>query len=147
MMKEEGKHFSRPEQRSPLDNIPFDRNPWFYGRKTLLAEVSNRLGRYETKDLKTCVLCGTAGIGKTQLALHYALSRKELALSHGEAAERVILWVKCETNLQIAQSLRTIANMLGLAEAQDDIEMEKCRMFFFGWLSSASQFLGNFQVN
>ena len=126
----------------PLDNIPFPRNPWFSGRDALLAQMGDMLRqRDHRKEVKSCKLWGTAGLGKTQLALQYALSRRDLAFSTKETsteetAELVILWMKCETGLQVAQSLRDVASLLCLIEPGEETNVENSRILVLRWLSS-----------
>ncbi len=61
-----------PEGRFPGElpivwNVPYHRNPDFTGRTELLAEI-----RKAVMSRKVTVLVGSAGVGKTQLAVEYA---------------------------------------------------------------------------
>lgn len=126
----------RQQVKVPFNNIPFPRNPWFSGRDALLSQVESILLGSNELELRCCALWGTAGIGKTQSALKYALSRRDLAASGDNTAEQVIIWVKCESALQTAQSLRGIAASLHLVDDTKDTDAEKCRILLLGWLAA-----------
>jgi hypothetical protein len=126
---------SSADPNVPIDNIPYPRSPWFCGRDELLATLETDLvPQGEPQEIKCRSLSGTAGIKKTQIALHYAIRRKESAVAKDEKAEKVILWIKCETSLQLAQSLREITTLLGLVENEQDVDVDKCRLILFRWL-------------
>jgi hypothetical protein len=50
-------------------NVPYERNPYFTGRDTLLASVHER---FRSASANVQALHGLGGIGKTQIALEYA---------------------------------------------------------------------------
>jgi hypothetical protein len=129
----------------PLDNIPYPRNRLFCGRIEVLAQLEASLVPHEEPQEVSCqLLSGTAGIGKTQLALHYAISRKELAQSGDPRGEGVILWIKCETSLQLAQSLLEVVTLLKLVDPEESVDVERCRLVLFRWLSAVGELkIGN----
>jgi tetratricopeptide (TPR) repeat protein len=55
--------------------VPFNRNPRFVGRNTLLSELAERLGH--TGRFKKAAVVGLGGIGKTQIALALAYRTKD----------------------------------------------------------------------
>ncbi|KAI1147262.1 P-loop containing nucleoside triphosphate hydrolase protein [Nemania diffusa] len=104
---------SKGDKRIQYNNIPFASNAKFSGRKDVLDTIHNILNiDSSSSTLKSMALFGMGGVGKTQIAAQYAHQN----LQHFE----VILWIAADNAIAIGQSFRTIANGLGLFEAEDD---------------------------
>jgi len=79
--------------------------------KTLLPTKADQ--QEELPELKSFAICGLGGLGKTQIAVEFALTRK----THFDA----IFFVYADSEMKIAESFNMIAQELGLAEkAQTD---------------------------
>jgi hypothetical protein len=130
------------DPKFPLDNIPYPRNSYFSGRAAFLDKLEAELvPPNDPQEIRCCLLSGPAGIGKTQLALQYAMGRKDLAFAKHPKAEVVILWIKCEDGLQLAQSLREIVTLVGLVDADENTDVEKCRLLLFRWLKTTGKIM------
>lgn len=88
------------------------RNSMFVGRDGPLEELTNAL-KPETaepaskpRDRKSCVLHGTGGIGKSQVALEYAY-RLGQCYSH-------IFWLRAETETVLTDSFVNILQSVGI---------------------------------
>lgn len=87
--------------------IPVSASSHFRGREADLKLLQNALDPDETPaELKCFALYGMGGVGKTQLALRYALDSKK----HFDT----ILWISADTTLSIDQGFRDAAICLGL---------------------------------
>ena len=81
----------------PLNNIPYIQNRHFTGRKEILDELQNSLKPGE-KNPSSIVLFGMAGVGKTQIAIAYALKNGYLY--------DTIWWVNAENELTMLNSYK-----------------------------------------
>ncbi|KAL7784962.1 P-loop containing nucleoside triphosphate hydrolase protein [Trichoderma ceciliae] len=94
---------------SPVIMLP-PRNTKFFGRKSILAEIENKLLHSQVAtEPAVLTLNGLGGIGKSQIARQYAYRWKEYY--------HIILWISSETALSLDQSLREAAAKLGLDDA------------------------------
>lgn len=99
-------------------NVPFDHNPFFTGRDGVLAELHRVLNHRGTTALdRTQAICGLGGVGKTQIAVEYALRYR----SH----YRTVFWVHAETVNDLITGYEQIAGLLNLPQKcstnQEDI--------------------------
>lgn len=105
--EEAGERPSFPGQRTPRGNIPHLPNPNFTGREDLLLKLREKLASGRTTVL-TQTLSGLGGVGKTQLAVHYA---------YEHAAEyRLVWWLRAEESPALASDFASLARHLGLPE-------------------------------
>lgn len=114
---------------------PWRRNDQFYGRGDILGQIDrvlnpiirNSSGKQQISSL---AIYGTAGIGKTQIALAYAFRCAE----NGVPA---VLWVNSEDSLSIEQSFNKIALGLRLAGASTRPEQSsENRALAMKWLET-----------
>src|SRR5437667_7245877 len=93
-------------------NVPFARNPFFFGRDDLLVRLHTHLKARQTTALsQPQALTGLGGIGKTQLAVEYAYRfRREY---------RVVLWARAESTDTLSASYTEIALLLNLPERNE----------------------------
>ncbi|KAF2114038.1 hypothetical protein BDV96DRAFT_688292 [Lophiotrema nucula] len=89
------------------------RNPDFFGRREVLERLDEHLLPSKTKGLRTFALCGMGGIGKSQIATEFAISRK----GHFDA----VFWIQADDLGKLGTSFSRIAEQLGLKGADDRI--------------------------
>ncbi|RSM10373.1 hypothetical protein CDV31_007249 [Fusarium ambrosium] len=77
-------------------------------------------------DLRSFAICGLGGIGKTELAVQYAHTRKR----YFEA----IFWLGADDSKILASSFANLAVQLGL-EDEDSVDVTASRDIVMGWLS------------
>ncbi|KAK5123908.1 hypothetical protein LTR85_002104 [Meristemomyces frigidus] len=120
----------------PCFVVPYGENPRFHGRKEILAQITDALDPQsgnvnapDTAGLRSFVLSGPGGIGKTQLATQFV---HEHRLSFD-----AVFWVYADDTRKLGRSFARIAVELGLvaeesAEAQDRV---LTRDLVLGWLA------------
>ena len=87
--------------------VPFERNPWFTGRKRLLEILKGKLFEQASKKFNHRVaLYGMGGIGKTQTALEYVYS-------HRNAYKR-IYWITAVDQASLLSGYQEIAQKAGI---------------------------------
>ncbi|RMJ08484.1 hypothetical protein CDV36_011905 [Fusarium kuroshium] len=79
-----------------------------------------------SSDLRSFAICGLGGIGKTELAVQYAHTRKR----YFEA----IFWLGADDSKILASSFANLAVQLGL-EDEDSVDVTASRDIVMGWLS------------
>ncbi|KAA8650150.1 uncharacterized protein ATNIH1004_002831 [Aspergillus tanneri] len=99
------------EMKLPCYMIPYGLNVKFFGR-SVETEVLKRSLQPESdfERLKVIAVYGTGGVGKTQLALHYANTSMELY--------DVVIWIPAETQIKVTQALSEFAKKLGMGKAE-----------------------------
>ncbi|KAG5772055.1 hypothetical protein H9Q72_001668 [Fusarium xylarioides] len=135
---------SGPVSRQSLE-LPFlhtgsiTRNPRFYGRTQALEQIDSAFdltnermkGNSDSNDgsvvPKTYVLCGMAGIGKTETASEYLYSRLHKF--------NVVIWVYADTERKLGPQFVTLAKELGGHAISDTIDEVSAREFVSGWLA------------
>ena len=96
---------------TPCHFIPYGLNLKFYGRSVEMNELKNALDPgNEDQTLKVMSICGLGGVGKTWLALHYAITSRD--------SYDAIAWIHANTQTKLTQSLSTFAWKLGLAKKE-----------------------------
>ncbi|KAI9765919.1 MAG: hypothetical protein M1840_007060 [Geoglossum simile] len=91
----------------PCHMIPYGLNPRFFGRVDEVSRVKEVLDPQESKDkLRVMAIHGLGGVGKTQLALHYANTSLR--------SYEIIAWIPSETQIKMTQALSAFAKKLGL---------------------------------
>ena len=116
----------------PLNNIPYIQNRHFTGRKEILDELQNSLKPGE-KNPYSIVLFGMAGVGKTQIAIAYALKNGYLY--------DTIWWVNAENELTMLNSYKDFLVEKGIIK--NDITYEKSDILqsTWAWMSQNSNWL------
>src|SRR5712692_10739159 len=107
-----------------LHNVPAAQNPYFTGREDVLAQVHNHLAPGGQVAL-TQAISGLGGIGKTQVALHYAY-RFQKAYSH-------VLWVTADSPASLVTDFVKLARDLELPE-KDEEDQSKIVRAMQRWL-------------
>ncbi|KAJ4308103.1 hypothetical protein N0V84_012298 [Fusarium piperis] len=113
----------------------------FVGREDILKTIDDHLLRptsqrestlepnrdFDTAlHLRSFAICGLGGIGKTELAIQYAHTRKQ----HFEA----IFWLSADDSKILASNFANLAVQLGL-EDDDSLDITASRDIVMGWLS------------
>ena len=116
-------------------NLP-PRNRSFFGREdvlssletVLLPKVSGGDSPYEPQHLKTFVLCGTGGMGKTQIVAEFALSNL--------VSYDAVFWLHADETAKLYDGFTKIAIELGLEEASQAKDQVISRDLVKGWLAN-----------
>jgi hypothetical protein len=97
-----------PEDRFPCRTMgPYLRNPYFVGRTEILNAIKAQLLPYPTKlSTASVAICGLGGMGKTQVALSFALAE--------ELEFETISWAVAEDQIKLANSFANFSLALGL---------------------------------
>ena len=87
--------------------VPFERNPWFTGRRKLLEMLKERLSdRTPKKHNHRVALYGMGGIGKTQTAIEYVYANRD--------SYKRIYWITAVDQASLVSGYQTIAIKAGL---------------------------------
>ncbi len=96
-------------------------NKDFFGRQDILNQIDEAFGLgdghghpTDTGSLRTFVLCGLGGIGKTEIAVEYMFSRKQNF--------DVILWLVADTEAKLSAGVVRISRTLGLEDSSAQID-------------------------
>jgi hypothetical protein len=117
----------------PCNNIPVPRNKRFFGREEILQQIGEHLQPAAiNQGVLSVALYGLHGLGKSQIALHFAYEK----LNEFDA----VFWVSGESELAMQQSLSDIAlKTLRLPDAQAGSQQENS-ILMIHWLK-ASEYL------
>ncbi|CAG9952073.1 unnamed protein product [Clonostachys rosea f. rosea IK726] len=113
---------------------PQTRNADFFGRDQIFDKMDKILipsppqAEDETNSLRTYALTGMGGVGKTQIAVEYAYSRR----NHFEA----IFFVSAATGAKLAQGFSQISTKLGLEDKKSADDQVVSRDLVLQWLSN-----------
>ncbi|KAF2645929.1 hypothetical protein P280DRAFT_442915 [Massarina eburnea CBS 473.64] len=114
-----------------VTTIPFPRNKIFSGREDIFLAISKALQLSAVDyqdDMRSVVLHGIGGVGKTQTALEYAYRYKSY-YSH-------VFWIKAETEVELQQSLVTMVKVLHMD--QGGVTDHKAAELAMRWLNATS---------
>lgn len=113
MLQNLSNYNDRQQSMSRCHYIPPAPSSRFRAREADLQDIEQTLNpEGRKKELRTFALYGMAGVGKTQLALQYALNSKKNF--------DVILWIAADTTMSLDQSFREAATGLGLNRETPD---------------------------
>jgi tetratricopeptide (TPR) repeat protein len=110
----------------PVDNMPTHKTRHFAGRGAEIDRIHTWLGGQENTRLKTYLIYGRRGIGKTQIALEY--------FARHRSAYDAVFWIACETGASLRQSFAEIATALELDGADKNGHFEENLMKVLRWL-------------
>lgn len=135
-------------QSSALVELPFEhnssvsRNQRFFARHEVFDAVDAAFSVHESpgnagvmeqdkaQTPKTYVLCGMAGIGKTEVAVEYLFSRKQYF--------DAVIWINADTSAKLGSQFASLAEELGLSS--DGVDEESARQIVLKWLEDPSGF-------
>jgi tetratricopeptide (TPR) repeat protein len=116
----------------PVDNLPMViKTDTFTGRNKEIDKIHNWLGVEDNKRLRTYLIYGRRGIGKTQIALEYAGRHYKFY--------DAIFWIQCETAAALRQSFADIATVLELDGADKNGHFEENLMKVNKWLKQTTK--------
>lgn len=110
--------------------MPVAQNLHFTGRQSEIAELRQRLTQADVVS-RAQVLCGPAGIGKTQVAAEYA---RQFRSSYG-----IIWWINADSDVNVDFGLVELAQTLGLAHR--DSRHSEVRQALFDHLATREDWL------
>lgn len=123
-------------------NVPYRRNPYFTGRDDLLERLTQQFAPEESEQgtsIRQAALTqpqaikGLGGIGKTQIAVEYAYSSRELGrYTH-------TLWVNARNAEAIIASFVMIAELLPNFAAKHEEDQQKLAQAVKRWLEQCEQ--------
>lgn len=119
-----------PEPPKRKTMIPFVKNRAFSGRSGYLKQIHswiNPQAVLDSGEQQSVVLCGLAGIGKTQVALQYA----HLHQDEYDAC----FWITCDTKVKISKDVAETARILGLGDQGRDHNSTMVKE----WMSSTGE--------
>jgi hypothetical protein len=124
----------REEEVKRYRYVPSSLSPRFWGREDVLNAIEEALSpKQKSHQLKTFALHGMGGVGKTQIALQYAQRHRDLY--------KIILWVTADNVINMGQSFREIAKLLGLAQTEQEMQdTNGCMMKVKSWLTDTCKF-------
>ena len=109
-------------------------SPEFLSRDEILSEIDTvLLPRPEPKEalkpgkLRSFALCGMGGVGKTQIAIQFALTRKE----HFDA----VFWIQADDRQKLDRDISQIATHLELVNTIEAEDQVVSRNIAISWLS------------
>lgn len=118
---------------SPYWQMPYQRNPFFTGRRDILRRLHDVLTHEQAAVLsQSYVLSGLGGIGKTQTAIEYAYRYVNFYTA--------VFWISAETPESLVSSCVAIADLLNLPEKQEQ-EQSRVVAAVTRWLNSHSGWL------
>ncbi|KAK5654766.1 hypothetical protein OQA88_6802 [Cercophora sp. LCS_1] len=106
--------------------IPHPQNPAFYGRNNVLQEIPAAFEQQTSRPASVAVW-GTAGIGKTQIAL-------EFAHRLWSSGQETILWIASETTAEVTRSFNDAARGLELEGHSTTNTPDQNRHLVLQWL-------------
>ena len=103
---------TNPPVSSLIWSVPYRRNPFFTGRKEILAHLYTVLRSSKTVALtQPQAISGLGGIGKTQIAIEYAYRYRD--------DYQAIFWVNASTREALSADFAAIAILLDLPEKHE----------------------------
>lgn len=110
-------------------------NSWFVGREDVLAIIdgsllpSSTLRKGDGQRTRFFALCGMGGIGKTDVAVQYAFSRRD----HFDA----VFWIDAGGVSQLLADFGRIAPELGLLSPHEVVDLESSKEIAKAWLNKS----------
>ncbi|EFQ99406.1 hypothetical protein MGYG_02418 [Nannizzia gypsea CBS 118893] len=131
----ENLHLSRQrstELNLPCFMIPYGLNVKFFGRSAEVETMKERLDPNKNSGtLKIIAICGTGGVGKTQLALHYANTATDLY--------DVVVWIPGETKIKMTQALSQFSAKVGLPQTEGNEDDYRSIQIVHDWLNTSGK--------
>lgn len=118
------------DQPEEFYDVPFTRNEiYFSGRDETLQHLHENLTRSQGQgsNLRTCVLHGLPGVGKTHVTVEYTYRYRE--------EYQFIFWIRAETALELQAGVERIVENLNLAKEGIQNPMDNFRK----WLENTSE--------
>ncbi|KAM5432204.1 hypothetical protein McanCB56680_001927 [Microsporum canis] len=114
----------------PCYMIPYAGNVKSFGRSTEVEILRIFLDPNKSREnLKAIAICGTDGIGKSQLALHYVNKAMD--------SYDVVVWIPAETKIKMTSALSKFAAKLGLPQAEGNEGDYRSIQIVRDWLNTS----------
>lgn len=140
------RHELKPEgeEQANFPNSILDRkNTEFYGRLEEVGLIKSHLDPGDRNEgLRTYMIYGRRGVGKTAIALQFA---HENLAPRGSSYDAVF-WIQCETSVSIRSSFTEVAVSLNLPGADRDRHHEENLDAVHKWLKRTSESTQNYNV-
>ncbi|KAB5575359.1 tpr repeat-containing protein [Coniochaeta sp. 2T2.1] len=115
----------------PCFMVSYGLNLRFFGRDAELQKQREALDPTgQPKRLRAVGIHGLGGVGKSQLALHYANTSME--------TYEVIAYIPAGTQIKLAQSVSSLANKLGLSDGENEDDYQSIQKVR-NWLNTAKK--------
>ncbi|KAI0447529.1 hypothetical protein F4803DRAFT_573382 [Xylaria telfairii] len=127
----------RPKPKLPCIHLPtHDRGRIFFRRQDILDAMRDALlpvakAYRDGPDLKQFALCGLGGIGKTEIALEFALRFKD--------SFDAIFWVQADETAKLDRCFQDMSVKLGLETAAEAQSQVVSRSVLKGWLANPTK--------
>lgn len=119
----------------PYYQLPFGRNPSFYGRTRILNEISDLLKPSNAgQSIRSVALWGTGGIGKSQTALEYANFQIQ-------AKCQLVLWLPAQTESDMSRALVNAASHVRPPGYEEGMTADRIRLTMWNWLQTTGKYL------
>lgn len=119
----------------PCYKLPgYSQNLDFVGREAALSSMTSTILPTEpalseaSQDLRYFALCGMGGIGKTELAIKFALSQKD--------AFDAVFWLTAASHSQLAAGFGRIGIELGLQREDEGMDLESSKELAKAWFQT-----------
>lgn len=120
------------EVKLPCHMIPYGLNPRFFSRDHEVDMVRKTLDPVQGHEkLRVMSIHGLGGVGKSQIALHYANTSMK--------TYDVIAWIPSETQVKMTQALSKLAKKLGLPKGDDSEDDYQASLKVKDWLNGSGR--------
>lgn len=120
------------EVKLPCHMIPYGLNPRFFSRDHEVDMVRKALDPVQGHEkLRVMSIHGLRGVGKSQIALHYANTSMK--------SYDVIVWIPSETHVKMTQALSKLAKRLGLPKGEDSEDDCQASLEVRDWLNGSGR--------
>lgn len=120
------------EVKLPCHMIPFGLNPRFFSRDREVDLVRKALDPVQGHEkLQVMSIHGLGGVGKSQIALHYANISMKIY--------DVIAWIPSETQVKMTQAWSMLAKKLGLPKGDDSEDDYQASLKVKDWLNESGR--------
>ena len=124
-------HFTNPTETFI---VPYQKNDQFTGRRAFLAELSTKLWAEDSeKSSHRVILHGLGGVGKTQIALQYAHTHRDIYGS--------VFWVSGVNDATLLTGFQDIAKRSGCINDIGTLEPTEIAIRVLSWLNAQNRWL------
>jgi hypothetical protein len=120
----------------PCSMLPFTENRRFFGRESVLEDISKTFYQCQSSGTQgSFVLRGLGGVGKTEIALHFAYTQQNAIKNNPKRRNYdAIFWIRADKLELISQAYVDIARRLGIVDRQNDTDSKESQKAVRDWL-------------